>query len=126
MTASLLGFAAVAFGAFGAHALEPTLAALGTTDTFELAVRYQFYHALALLAVGLWMRTQETKLLSWAAGSMVAGAVCFSGSLYVLAFTKTITLWWVTPLGGLFLLTGWVLLGVAAWAYARHPVSPKK
>lgn len=113
--AGILSFAAVALGAFGAHAWEPTLAANGTTNTFELAVRYQFYHALALMAVGVWMRTNTSVLLPQAAGCVMAGVVCFSGSLYVLAFTRSITLWWATPLGGLFLLTGWLLVCVAAW-----------
>jgi uncharacterized membrane protein YgdD (TMEM256/DUF423 family) len=117
MLAGLLGFGAVALGAFAAHRLEPALQALGTTDTFELAVRYQFYHAIALLAVGVWMRTHPAALpmLVGAVLCFSGGVACFSGSLYVLAFTKSIQVWWVTPLGGLLLLAGWLLLMLAAW-----------
>src|SRR6478609_3148496 len=80
------GFLSVALGAFGAHALKPTLIGYGSLDTFELAVRYQFFHALALLIIGLMMEKTNTPLLRYAAALIVIGITLFSGSLYALAF----------------------------------------
>jgi uncharacterized membrane protein YgdD (TMEM256/DUF423 family) len=113
MAGAGLGLTAVLLGAFGAHALEPILVKNGSVETFELAVRYQFYHAIGLLVVGLLRFHLPSKLWSWIAILWVAGVVCFSGSLYTLAFETEITLWWVTPLGGLLLLAGWIALFVA-------------
>lgn len=106
---ALLGLTAVALGAFGAHALRDVLAASGRTETFELAVRYQFYHALALLMNGLFQRqitTPQTR--SWSAFFFVGGVLLFSGSLYLLALTDIRAMAWLTPVGGVALLTGWV------------------
>lgn len=106
---ALLGLTAVALGAFGAHALRDVLAASGRTETFELAVRYQFYHALALLINGLFQRqitTPQTR--SWSAFFFVGGVLLFSGSLYLLALTDIRAMAWLTPVGGVALLTGWV------------------
>jgi uncharacterized membrane protein YgdD (TMEM256/DUF423 family) len=104
----------VALGAFGAHALKSRL----TPDllaTFEVGVRYQLIHALALLAVG-WAGTQwpgtVLKLGGWL---FVAGIALFSGSLYLLALTGLRGLGAVTPIGGVALLGGWLCLAWAAW-----------
>jgi len=106
---ALLGLTAVALGAFGAHALRDVLAASGRTDTFELAVRYQFYHALALLMNGLFQRQLTTPLTrSWSAFFFVGGVLLFSGSLYLLALANIRAMAWLTPIGGVALLTGWV------------------
>jgi uncharacterized membrane protein YgdD (TMEM256/DUF423 family) len=107
LTGATLGFLSVALGAFGAHALKATLTANGRADTFETAVRYQFFHALAFLFAGLYF--QE----SWAGGyAWLAGVVLFSGSLYVLSITNSTALPVViaTPLGGVCFLIGWVML----------------
>jgi uncharacterized membrane protein YgdD (TMEM256/DUF423 family) len=107
-----LGFLGVALGAFGAHALRPLLEANGRTDTFELAVRYQFFHALALLFTGLWMQQQaNTTTIARSALFHLLGVVLFSGSLYVLSLTGLTAVAWLTPIGGLFLLLGWAMLG---------------
>src|SRR5262249_29209186 len=112
---ALNGFLVEALGAFGAHALrarlEPDLLA-----TFETGVRYHAYHALALLAVGLWARETPSRALSWAGALMVLGIVLFSGSLYALALTRVRALGMVTPLGGLAFLAAWALL---AWRAGR-------
>lgn len=100
----------VALGAFGAHALKPTLMANQSLETYELAVRYQFYHAFALLIVGLLMEKLESKILMSSGSCMLMGVVLFSGSLYALAFKTGKAIAFVTPIGGLFLLAGWVLL----------------
>lgn len=114
---ALLGALGVAFGAFGAHAIKPTLMANQSLDTYELAVRYQFYHAFALLIVGLLMEKIESKTLMSAATCMIVGVALFSGSLYALAFKTGKAIAFVTPIGGLFLIAGWVLLliSVVKW-----------
>ena len=112
----MLGALSVAIGAFGAHALKPTLIANGKLDTFELAVRYQFYHAIALLVVGLLM---EKFPRAGSAGLLfMVGTAIFSGSLYMLCLSGQ-TLWGaVTPLGGAALIAAWLQL---AWVTYRAP-----
>lgn len=110
LIASFTGVLAVALGAFGAHALKPLLVENGRLDTYELAVRYHFYHTLALLAIGLLMDRYNPKTLSWSALVMVIGMFLFSGSLYILALVNTTSVALITPLGGLFLIGGWGLL----------------
>lgn len=111
---SLSGLAAVALGAFAAHGLRPRLTAEALA-VFETGVRYQMYHALALLgagwAVARWPGTGPT-----AAGWLfVAGTLVFSGSLYVLSLTGQRWLGAITPLGGLAFLAGWLALAWSAW-----------
>jgi uncharacterized membrane protein YgdD (TMEM256/DUF423 family) len=110
--AALLGGLTVAIGAFGAHGLRPMLEASGRFDTFETAVRYQFYHTLALLAVGVLAvaRPELRGPLGTTAWLWLGGIVLFSGSLYVLCFTGITKLGAVAPLGGLLLIAGWVRL----------------
>lgn len=104
-------FLAVTFGAFGSHSLKAVL----TPDmlaVFETGVRYQMYHALALLAVG-WAAHQYPQASFHLAGWLfLAGILLFSGSLYVLALSGVRWLGAVTPLGGLCFLAGW---SVFAW-----------
>jgi uncharacterized membrane protein YgdD (TMEM256/DUF423 family) len=107
---AVLGGLAVAIGSFGAHALKPMLMAAGRAETFELAVRYQFYHALALLATGILTRLHESPLLHYSAVCFLVGTLFFSGSLYVLCFTGLGILGAVTPIGGIFFIAGWILL----------------
>ena len=118
ITASLFGALAVALGAFGAHALKQVLLATGRLDTYELAVRYQFYHTLALLTAGILI--EKFPSLKMAAILWVAGIVVFSGSLYLLALTNQ-TLWGaVTPLGGAALIAGWLSFGWGIWKEHGH------
>jgi uncharacterized membrane protein YgdD (TMEM256/DUF423 family) len=102
----------VAIGAFGAHKLKDFLLQTGRTDTFEKAVTYQFYHSLALLVIGL-LATQvqiNTKYLNYAGYSFIAGIIIFSGSLYILCLTETPKWGAVTPIGGVCMIAGWVLV----------------
>ena len=113
LTAGAL-FAAVAVicGAFGAHFLKSKLSAEGL-QTFETAVRYQFYHAFALLATGILYKEFSNRLLKWAGNLFTAGIILFSGSLYVLSGVQSLK--WIgaiTPLGGLCFITGWILFAV--------------
>jgi uncharacterized membrane protein YgdD (TMEM256/DUF423 family) len=101
---------AVAFGAFGAHALEGRLTP-ERIATWETAARYHFYHSLGLLIVGLLgMHLAESARLRWAGWSMFAGILLFSGSLYVLSVSGLSYLGAVTPFGGVAFLLGWLLL----------------
>jgi uncharacterized membrane protein YgdD (TMEM256/DUF423 family) len=105
----------VALGAFGAHSLRGRL----TPDmlaTFETGVRYQVYHALALLAVA-WALTRwtNTGLPVWAGWLFVGGTVLFSGSLYLLALTGTRAFGAITPLGGVAFIAAWFCLALSAW-----------
>jgi uncharacterized membrane protein YgdD (TMEM256/DUF423 family) len=109
-----LGFLGVALGAFGAHALKGKVDA-DMLAVFETGVRYQFYHALALLIVG-WACAHWTSPAITAAGWLfVAGTALFSGSLYALALTGIKVLGAITPIGGVCFLAGWACLAWAAW-----------
>jgi uncharacterized membrane protein YgdD (TMEM256/DUF423 family) len=110
---------AVAAGAFGAHALRARLAP-DLLEVFETAARYQMYHALALLAVGLVLArfSAGSGAQPWlvAAGWLfAAGTVLFSGSLYLLAASGVRWLGAITPLGGLAFLLGWAALAIGVW-----------
>jgi uncharacterized membrane protein YgdD (TMEM256/DUF423 family) len=106
----IFGCTAVMLGAFAAHALKEMLVATGRIDTYELAVKYQFYHSLALLLVGLLMGHFGSKFLRHSALSFAIGILFFSGSLYVLSLTGKTIMGAVTPIGGLFFILGWILL----------------
>jgi uncharacterized membrane protein YgdD (TMEM256/DUF423 family) len=117
LAAALLLAAAVALGAFGAHALTGLLSA-GMLATYQTAVQYHFWHALSLLGVGALMsRSADDSALRWVAWSLIAGLLLFSGSLYLLALTGASWLGAVTPLGGAALIAAW--LSLAWWAW-RH------
>lgn len=112
--AGVLGAAAVALGAFGAHALRDTLdeRALATWHT---AVEYQFWHALALLATAVLARTAtRQRWLYIAAVAFVAGCVLFSGSLYALALGAPRAFGAITPFGGAAFIAGWLALALHA------------
>jgi uncharacterized membrane protein YgdD (TMEM256/DUF423 family) len=112
--AAVLGFLAVALGAFGAHGLQALLADHGTTEIWEKAVLYHFVHAIMLcliasrvpLARGPWI-------------SFLLGILIFSGSLYLLAVSNVRWLGAITPLGGLAFLIGW------GWLCVRPLTAPE-
>ncbi|AIZ64268.1 membrane protein [Hymenobacter sp. DG25B] len=113
--AAFLGALGVGIGAFGAHGLRPMLEAAGRFDTFETAVRYQFYHTLALAAVGVLLAARpELRGLGLTAGLWLGGMVLFCGSLFALCFTGYTKLGAVAPIGGLLFIAGWISLLVAA------------
>jgi uncharacterized membrane protein YgdD (TMEM256/DUF423 family) len=108
---AILGGLGVALGAFGAHALKPILLANNRLVVYDTAVRYQMYHALALLIAGVLMaQFQDTTHLSRAASCWVGGILLFSGSLYALSFTSITAFAFLTPVGGFLFLTGWGFL----------------
>ena len=111
---ALAALVGVAAGAFGAHGLRDRLDA-EMLATFEVGVRYQMYHAFALL-VAAWAATRWPGSLVTASGwCFLAGIVIFSGSLYLLTFTGIRWLGAITPIGGVAFLAGWLCLAVAAW-----------
>ncbi|MEQ6119441.1 DUF423 domain-containing protein [Reichenbachiella sp. MALMAid0571] len=107
---SVFGLLTVVVGAFGAHALHVTLLENGRIDTFETAVKYQGIHALALLIIGVLSEKVDSSKIIYAGYSMVIGVLIFSGSLYILSITNMTFLGAITPIGGLFMIAGWVLL----------------
>lgn len=111
--ASASGLIAVGLGAFGAHALKPKLVEAGSFETYQTAVTYQFFHTLALLAIGILAIRQPSTMLNYSGISMILGTVVFSGSLYILCFTGIKWLGAVTPIGGLAFIIGWLLLFIA-------------
>ncbi len=115
---AVLAGVSVAAGAFGAHALKAIL----TPDllaAFETGARYQMYHALALVAVGLSRRQDDTPAFRQAGIAFLIGIGLFSGSLYALALSGIRGLGALTPLGGLAFLTGWALFARGWWMSAR-------
>lgn len=109
---ALLGFLGVAAGAFGAHLLKSRLPA-NSFDVFEVAVRYQMYHAVVLIALVALIGFFPSTWLTFAGWLFTLGIVIFSGSLYALVFSGVRSWGAVTPIGGILLLIGWlsVLLG---------------
>lgn len=114
---SIIAGAGVALGAFGAHGLadrlEPT-----QIEVFKTGVQYQMYHALALIATGIFYRIKPSKRLENAAFAFYLGILLFSGSLYLMTlgyFTRFDFKWLgaITPVGGLSFMVGW---GQLAWA----------
>ena len=96
-------------GAFGAHGLKGRISS-GMLETFEVAVRYQMYHALGLLAVAWAISQWSSQLIHIAGWSFVIGILIFSGSLYILSLTEIRWFGAITPIGGLVLIVGWVCL----------------
>ncbi|MBT2556723.1 DUF423 domain-containing protein [Hymenobacter sp. ISL-91] len=113
--AALLGALSVGIGAFAAHGLRKMLEDSGRFETFETAVRYQFFHTLALLGIGLLLLMRpELKSLGTVAWLWLGGILIFSGSLYVLCLTGITKLGAVTPIGGVLFIAGWIMLLLAA------------
>lgn len=117
ITASVLGFLSVVFGAFGAHGLK-ALISVESLQTFETGVRYQMYHSIVLLFVGIasFISKKNKKIIYY---FILIGLILFSGSIYGLATNeltsfdfKTIAL--ITPICGLLLIISWVVLLVSA------------
>lgn len=114
----LFAMLAVMFGAFGAHALKEMISERALT-TFETGVRYQFFHAIALVLTGILYKEFKTGMVLWAGRLFFVGILLFSFSLYFLSAIQAAVqpgFRWVgaiTPLGGLCFISGWVLLFMA-------------
>lgn len=104
---SINALLAVALGAFGAHGLKH-LATDAALQTWHTAAQYHFYHALALMIIGMLVKDYPGAITS--GRFMLAGIVLFSGSLYLLALTQVKMLGAITPVGGVCFLLGWLWL----------------
>ncbi len=105
-----LGMLAIIFGAFGAHALKDSLTAESLLS-FETGVRYQMYHVIVLLFVNMYTGFSQKQIntISWL---FFLGIFFFSGSIYAIQLTELTakSIWFITPIGGLFLILGWVFM----------------
>lgn len=113
--AALIGFLSVAFGAFGAHALEGRLTAEGL-EWWHTATLYGLTHAGVALAAGLSARGGRLVIGGWL---IVAGAVIFAATLYAMALGAPRWLGAVTPLGGISMLAGWTFIGLSGLSSPR-------
>lgn len=121
LAAAILGITAIILGAFGAHALKKMLS-VEQLQSFEVGVRYQMYHALFLLFIGVFafLEEKERMVIFW---FTISGVLLFSGSIYLLATNgitniKTKFLGPITPFGGLLL--------ISAWSYLFYAILSKK
>ena len=114
--AALSGMLAVALGAFGAHVLKGIIS-FEMLEVYKTGVQYQFYHTFALLAVGVLMYFNPSKVLKWSAYLFIAGIVLFSGSLYVLAISGIKAVGIITPFGGIVWIVAWLLLIIHCQKY---------
>ncbi|WP_083618215.1 DUF423 domain-containing protein [Planktothrix serta] len=113
--ASIFGGLSVMAGAFGSHYLKGQLTP-PLLEIFTTATRYQMYHALALLFVGILFNRSETPQpwLIAAGWAFITGIGLFSGSLYALSLTGMGWLGMITPIGGIALICGWACLTIAS------------
>ena len=107
---AVLGALGIILGAFGAHALKEKLS-IDALKNFETGVRYQMYHVLAILVVAA-ISQFNTSDKNWIALFFIIGILFFSGSLYAISVggINPKSIWFITPLGGLFFIIGWLLL----------------
>jgi uncharacterized membrane protein YgdD (TMEM256/DUF423 family) len=103
--AVIIGFLGILLGAFGAHALQGRLAALGTTQSWRTAVLYHLIHGVVLLTLSAWRPIPKVAFYL-----ISSGVAIFSGSLYLLALTHWTWIGAITPFGGLGMLAGWLAL----------------
>lgn len=110
--AAFLGIIAIILGAFGAHAFKELLTET-QMQSFETGVRYQMYHVLVLLFVNTYsgFTVQQKNTISF---FLFVGILFFSGSIYAIQLTaiSAKSIWFVTPLGGLLLIIGWILMAI--------------
>lgn len=115
-TGAIFGTLGVALGAFGAHGLQQITSDEKIIHSFQTGVQYQVYHALALLATALILEKFPNRFIKWAGNCFITGILLFSGSLYLLTLLNvresglTKIAGPLTPLGGLFLILGWIFL----------------
>jgi uncharacterized membrane protein YgdD (TMEM256/DUF423 family) len=118
LAGAVAGALGIAFGAFGAHALRGQLDAVALA-TWQTAVRFQMWHALALAASALLIADPPSRSAKFAATAFALGIVVFCGSLYALALGAPRALGMLTPVGGIAFLVGWLALAWHAW-HARN------
>ncbi|MAI87202.1 MAG: hypothetical protein CMF99_08685 [Candidatus Marinimicrobia bacterium] len=114
---SLFAALSVLLGAFGAHGLKNRLS-MEDLAIFETAVRYQMYHSLGILLMGVASFYLTEKLVSMPAYFFILGIIIFSGSLFLLVITNLRWFGAITPIGGLCLIIGWLLLAYNIYFHA--------
>ena len=120
-TAAIFGAIAVGIGAFGAHGLKPMLESTGRMETFETAVKYHFYHSLALFGLGIWASlTHGLKKVALSFWGFTLGILIFPGSLYVLCLSGITWMGAITPIGGVSFIVGWIGLFLAGASNSRN------
>jgi uncharacterized membrane protein YgdD (TMEM256/DUF423 family) len=110
--ASIIGALTIVLGAFGAHALQETLG-VNELKSFETAVRYQMYHVIVLLFINSYgeFSVKTKNIVSYL---FFAGILFFSGSIYAITLgVNPKNIWFITPLGGLFFILGWLKMGIS-------------
>lgn len=112
--AAVLAALSVAIGAFGAHGLAKLLEQAGRTNTFETAVRYQYYHTFGLFILGILAKDLSVKAINITFYCFTLGILIFSGSLYALCLSGITLLGAITPLGGLLFIAGWLNMAYSA------------
>lgn len=121
---SLMAMGAVILGAFGSHGLKSVVTP-ERLAIFEIGVRYQFYHALGLLAIGIMLYFGKKKLLTYAGYLLTFGIFFFSGSLYLLSFQDHLQLPMsilgpVTPIGGTLFIAGWLCIFISTFQHHQR------
>ena len=117
--AAVMAGLSVAGGAFASHALKERLSDRAL-EIFETGSKYQMYHALALLMVGLFLSRDDEitpTLLNASGWAFIFGIILFSGSLYALSLSDIKWLGAITPLGGVAFLVGWGCMAIAVWSF---------
>ena len=120
LSAGISGAIGVILGAIGSHWLKDRLN-YWELNSFETGVRYQLFHTLALLALVVIMDKLNSPLLTWSGFAFIAGVLLFSGSIYLLSLKEIFHIYGsnllgpVTPVGGLLLIIGWILIGITAF-----------
>lgn len=109
---SITGAVAVILGAFGAHFMKSRYS-VDQLAIFETGVKYQMYHALAIIAAGMVAAKIESTAIKVAGISFMVGTILFSGSLYLLVFLGNRQFGMITPIGGVALIAGWIALAVS-------------
>lgn len=117
--AAAFGGLGVAAGAYGAHGLAAVCDDAARIAGFQTGAEYHMYHAVVLVILAWMARSDGQSLLLWAAACFIVGIALFCGSLYLLALTKLAWLGPVTPCGGVALMLGWLLMGIAALRQSR-------
>lgn len=114
----------VVIGAFGAHALKGILEVNQRGDVFETGVKYMMFHALGLIALGIWDQGARTvaarKMAKYVTVFFVAGILLFSGSLLALAITNFSKFGMITPFGGAMFIFGWIVWAFAVLKESQH------
>ncbi|WP_116472353.1 DUF423 domain-containing protein [Zobellella maritima] len=117
--AGLFGLTGTALGAYGAHGLAGRGISAAAITAFNTGVQYQFYHALVLLFLALAFRYKAVNGLHWAGSFFTLGILMFSGSIYALVLLGTKGIAWLTPLGGLCFMAGWLSLLLVGRTWLR-------